>query len=146
MTWATDRLDALKSGTATPPPVVRTLQLGMLDDWGRGWARKRWTPQPDLLNIDGSMFGGYITALADQVAAFATLSVLEDGEAFRTLNLNTSFFKVGRSDALDIEGRVVVRTKSIVAVEVQFIRQGGELIAKATAHQAIVPLPAPPAG
>jgi hypothetical protein len=32
MTWATERLDALVAGNAEPPPVVKTLQLGLLDD------------------------------------------------------------------------------------------------------------------
>jgi hypothetical protein len=45
MTWATDRLDLLKARAVTPPPVVETLRLGLLDDWGPGWARKVWTPE-----------------------------------------------------------------------------------------------------
>ena len=39
MTWATERLDALKAGETTVPPVVTTLKMGTLDDWGPGWVR-----------------------------------------------------------------------------------------------------------
>jgi acyl-coenzyme A thioesterase PaaI-like protein len=94
-TWATDRLDALIAG-ATPPPVVEKLELGTLDAWGEGWVTKLWTSKPDLLNSDGSMFGGYLAALADQMLAFAAMTVLPGDHMFRTANLAVSFFKVGR--------------------------------------------------
>ena len=55
-TWATARLDALVAGAA-PPPVVATMRLGTLDAWGEGWARKRFEPDADQLNGDGSIFG-----------------------------------------------------------------------------------------
>lgn len=32
MTWATERLEALKAGTVKIPPVTQTLRLGLLDD------------------------------------------------------------------------------------------------------------------
>ena len=76
MTWATDRLDALKAGTANPPPIVETLRLGLIDDWGEGWARKTWRPVPELATADGSLFGGYLAALADQILAFAAMTVV----------------------------------------------------------------------
>jgi hypothetical protein len=55
LTWATDRLDQIKGGDVVLPPVVQTLQLGGLDDWGEGWVRKTWTPASELLNVDGSL-------------------------------------------------------------------------------------------
>ncbi len=76
-TWATKRLDQLVLG-AEPPPVIKTLQLGTLDSWGLGWAKKTWTPSAPLLNVDGSAFGGYIAALADQILAFAAMTVVPD--------------------------------------------------------------------
>jgi len=33
VTWATQRLDALVAGAASPPPVVVNLKLGLLDSW-----------------------------------------------------------------------------------------------------------------
>ena len=74
-TWATSRLNDLLAG-AEPPPVVRTMQLGTLDAWGEGWARKRWEPTPSMLNSDGSLFGGLVAALADQMLAFAAMTVV----------------------------------------------------------------------
>lgn len=142
MTWATDRLDLLKAGQAIPPPVVETLRLGLLEDWGEGWVRKRWQPAPEVMNGDGSMFGGYLAALADQMLAFAAMTVIEDPSAFRTTDLQIRFFKLGRAHPLMIEGRVISRSRSLISVEVEFRREDGDLIAKATGQQFVTPYPA----
>jgi uncharacterized protein (TIGR00369 family) len=142
MTWATERLDLLKAGKATPPPVVDTLRLGLLDDWGEGWVRKRWEPTPEVMNGDGSLFGGYFAALADQMLAFTAMTVIEDPSAFRTTDLQVRFFKVGRAHPLLIEGRVVARSRSLISLEVEFRREDGELMAKATGQQFVTPYPA----
>ncbi|KQY92692.1 thioesterase [Caulobacter sp. Root1455] len=139
MTWATDRLDQLKGGDVVLPPVVQTLQLGGLDDWGEGWARKTWTPAQELLNADGSLFGGYIAALADQILAFAAMTVAPGDAMFRTSNLKVDFIRVGKAEILTIEGRVVAGTKSMIHVEADFRRPDGELIARASAQQMVVP-------
>ncbi len=81
MTWATDRLDVLVAGKAEPPPVVRTLKLGLLDAWGEGWIRKSWQPSPELENGDGTMFGGYLAALADQALALAAMTLVGESQA-----------------------------------------------------------------
>lgn len=139
MTWATDRLDALVRGEATPPPVVQTLQLGTLDAWGPGWARKRWVAKPQLMNGDGSMFGGYLAALADQIMAFAAMTVVPGDKIFRTTNLSLSFFKLIRG-SVDIEGRVVSQSASMIAVEADFRLDGGALAARAQAQQVLTSL------
>lgn len=135
MTWATERLDALKSGAATPPPIVETLRLGLLDDWGAGWVRKTWSPVPELQTADGSLFGGYIAALADQALCFAAMTVVPDPMLFRTINLQVNFIRVGRTHPLVIEARVVSHTTQMITVRAEFRREGGALIAEATAQQ-----------
>mgnify|MGYP003393349844 CR=1 FL=1 len=138
-TWATERLDQLVAGKVSPPPVVQTLQLGTLDKWRPGWIKKRWQPQPELLFIDGSLFGGYIAALADQALAFAAMTVVPAESAFRTLNLNVSFIRVGRAHPLDIEAVVVAHTRQMITVRATIKREDGELIAEASAQQILQP-------
>jgi uncharacterized protein (TIGR00369 family) len=139
MTWAIERLDALKAGNMDVPPVVTTLRLGTLDDWGPGWVRKTWTPSPEILNGDGSMFGGYLAALADQILTFAAMTVVPDEDHFRTINLQMSFVRVGRAHPLMIEGRVTASTRQLITVEADFRRDDGELIARAAAQQILLP-------
>lgn len=143
MTWATERLDALKAGSADAPAVVERLGLGFLDDWGDGWVKKSWRPTHDLLNGDGSLFGGYIAALADQALAFATMSVVADGMGFRTVNLSVQFYRVARNEPVAIEARVVSRSRQMIAAEAEFRTPDGKLFAKATAQQVVTDLPTP---
>ena len=138
MTWATDRLDALKGGISNVPPIVQTLKLGLIDDWGEGWVRKSWHPVPELETSDGSLFGGYLAALADQVLAFAAMTVVPQDRLFRTINLQLNFLKVGRSHPLTIEARLVAQTRQLVTVRSEFRRGDGVLIADATAQQVLL--------
>jgi len=138
MTWATERLDALKAGTAVPPPIVETLRLGQLDDWGEGWVKKSWRPLPELATADGSLFGGYLAALADQVLAFAAMTVVPHDRLYRTVNLQLNFLKVGRDGPLTIKARVVAQTRQLITVRAEFRREDGALIAEATAQQIVM--------
>jgi len=133
-TWATQRLDALIAG-AEPPPIVRTMRLGTLDAWGDGWAKKRFEPDADLLNGDGSIFGGLIAALADQMLAFAAMTVVPGDHLFRTTNLAVSYFKLGRRQPIDIEARVVAQSRQLIHVRAEFRDPAGKLLAEASAQQ-----------
>jgi uncharacterized protein (TIGR00369 family) len=139
MTWATERLDALKAGETTVPPVVTTLKMGTLEDWGPGWVRKTWQPSPEVLNGDGSLFGGYLAALADQILAFAAMTVVPEENHYRTINLQMQFVKVGAARPLTIEGKVTAVTRQLITVEADFRREDGELIARAAAQQILMP-------
>lgn len=135
------RLDEIVAGPKDVPRVVETLRLGLLDTWAPGHVKKRWEPAPEILNTDGSMFGGMIAALADQVLTFATLSVVPGDKAFRTINLGVQFFKVTHAQPLVIEAQVLAQSKRVICVEATFAHDDGTLIAKATAQQAILPFP-----
>ena len=139
MTWATDRLDAILAEGFEPPQVVTTLRLGLFDAWGPGWVKKLWTPTPDILHGDGSLFGGHIAALADQVLTFAAMTVAPDEAHFRTINLQLQFVKIGRAHPLEIEARVVAQSKQLITVAADFRRPDGELIATANAQQVLMP-------
>jgi uncharacterized protein (TIGR00369 family) len=139
MGWAKERLAELKAGGASLPPIVETLRMGGLDDWGEGWVKKRWTPVTELATADGALFGGYLAALADQALAFAAMTVAPEDAAFRTLNLQLNFLRVTPAQALDIEARVVAKTRQVITLRVEFRREDGELIAEATAQQLVVP-------
>lgn len=138
MTWATERLDALKAGTATAPPIVETLKLGLIDDWGEGWVRKSWRSTPELATADGSLFGGYLAALADQVLAFAAMTVVPGDRLYRTVNLQLNFLKVARDGPLAIEAKVVARSRQLITARAEFRREDGVLICEATAQQLVM--------
>ena len=138
MTWATDLLTKMKLGTHQIPPLVQTLQLGLLDDWGEGWVKKTWRHRSDLLHQDGSMFGGYIGALFDQTFAFAAMTIVSDDEIFRTANLNISFVSLSRSEDVVLEARLVARSRQLITLEGTLSSLSGEIRSTATAQQVIL--------
>jgi uncharacterized protein (TIGR00369 family) len=137
--WATERLEELVRADVTLPPVIRTLRLGALDSWGPGWIKKKWSPDPDLLNVDGSLFGGYLAALADQALTFAAMTSVPDSMAFRTINLSMTFLRVGKAEPLKIEARVTSQTRQVISTRAEFQRPDGKLIAEASAQQFLQP-------
>ena len=138
MTFWTDQLDLITARKNTPPPVVTTLKLGLADEWGPGWVRKRWEPDPSVLNGDGSLFGGYLAALGDQILSFTAMTVMPDGVSYRTVNLQMQFVKVGRAHPLRIEGRVTAASKRLITAEADFRREDGELIARVSGQQIVL--------
>lgn len=143
MTWAIERLEAICSGASDLPPIVEQLRLGRLDAWGEGWVRKTWTPHPSLDTADGSLFGGYIAALADQVLAFATMTVIPADRHYRTTQLQVSFLRVGRNAPLDIHAQVVAATRQMITVRANFVQAGDRLIAEASAQQIVLAMASP---
>lgn len=141
MTWATERLEAISSGEGALPPIVEQLRLGRLDAWGEGWVRKTWTPHPSLDTADGSLFGGYIAALADQALAFATMTVVPDDRHYRTTQLQVSFMRVGRNAPVEIHAQVIAATRHMITLRARFVQGEGRLIAEAGAQQLLMPIP-----
>lgn len=141
MTWAKERLEAISSGQGALPPIIEQLRLGRLDTWGEGWVRKTWTPHPSLDTADGSLFGGYVAALADQVLAFAAMTVVPDDRLYRTTQLQVSFLRIGRNAPLEIHAQVIAATRQMITVRASFTQAGDRLIAEASAQQILLPMP-----
>lgn len=135
MTWGTDMLERMKLGTHPVPAITKTLKLGLIEDWGPGWVRKSWTPTPELLQQDGTMFGGYISALFDQIFAFATMTVIQNDEAYRTSQLSVSFLSLSRNETVYLEANVVARSRRLITLEGRMCGPKGEVRSIATAQQ-----------
>src|SRR5690606_13592914 len=65
---------------------------------------------------------GYLAALADQVLAFAAMTVVPQDRLFRTINPQVNLVKVGRSQPLTIEARLVAQTRQLITVRAEFRR------------------------
>jgi len=135
MTWATEMLDNMKRGTHQLPPVTKALQLGLIDDWGPGWIHKTWISKPEFLHPDGTMFGGYISALFDQAFALATMTVINDDETYRTSHLNVSFLSLSRHENVTLDARVVSRSRRLITLSGTMLGQDGKVRSIATAQQ-----------
>lgn len=140
MSLYTQHLDRLVAGKTGLPPFVKNLGLGTLVEWQPGYARKLWPVDPRFFSVS-DVFGGYLAALADQMFALSSLSLLEDGQMLRTTSLVVDFFRPVTAGELVIEGRVIDRSKSLIHVEVTFKNDSDQLAAKAKGTLFVVEQP-----
>lgn len=125
-----EHLNRLVAGNTAVPPVVENLELGTISEWRQGYAKKIWQVNERYFTaVD--LFGGYLAAMADQMLALASVSLLEDGQTLRTTNLEISFFKPVTGGTLIVEGQVVHKSKQVIHAEVTFAVGENELAAKA---------------
>jgi uncharacterized protein (TIGR00369 family) len=137
MGYWSDLLNSIVSGTAQPPPYVRTLGTTRMKRWepGRVWCE--WEVNPALFQDLNFLFGGFIAALADEVLGFTTMTVLEEGEVFITADLHVIFHRPIKEGILSFEGRIVQRDKRAAQAELVVTSQDGTIVAEATAKELI---------
>lgn len=133
-------LDSIVAGTNTPPPVVGALRLPGIQGWDRGRVWGEWKVDPDMLTLAGTLFGGYIAALADSFVGLAMMTTLAEDEWFTTSDLRTSFFRPVVSGKIEIASEVLNRGRRMAHVECIFVNDDDKVVAKATATQVIVPM------
>ena len=139
MVWK-EWLDDIVAGTREPPRVVTKLGLPGIEGWERGRVWGHWDLDPDMLNAAGSLFGGYLAALADSFTGLAMMSTLDDTEWFTTSDLRVSYFRPFGKGTLDIAAEVVNRGRRMAHCECVFVNDDDKVVAKATATQVIQPL------
>ncbi len=141
MTHWTDRLDGLVAGDATPPDLVQYMKLGTLDRWSPGEAVKTWAIDPLFCHGDGTVFGGYLAALADQTATFAAMTVMAEDRAFRTHQLTMDYLRLAKGRVLTVTGRVTNHGASLLHIGVEMVRDDGKPAVRAQAIMAITAFP-----
>jgi len=110
-------------------PVASFLGLKLLE-LSHGFARVSMVMKPEYINFNGMIFGGIISAVADQAFAYATNSVINPNVASQ---FNIHFIAAaGEKDELSAECRVVKSGKRVCVSEIRVTNQEGKLIATAT--------------
>jgi acyl-CoA thioesterase len=105
--------------------------LGMsLVELSPGYARVSMQMKPEYINFNGMIFGGIISAVADQAFAYATNSVVNPNVASQ---FNIHFISAaGVQDELTAECRVMKSGRRVCISEIKVINREGKLIATAT--------------
>jgi len=130
-------LDAMMAGRAKPPRI--SLTLGMkIAKVSEGKATMTMAVGKRFHNPMGTLHGGIITDLADAAMGIATISTLEEGEVFTTLELKMNFVRPVFSGRITAEGSVLHRGKTIALAEVLVTDDAGKMVAKGVATQMII--------
>lgn len=133
-------LDGIVNRTNTPPPVVEAMRLPGIQGWERGRVWGEWKVDPDLMTLAGTLFGGYLAALADSFVGLAMTSTLADDEWFTTSDLRIAFFRPVTSGTLQIAAEVLNRGRRMAHCECVFVNDDDKVVAKATATQVLIPM------
>jgi uncharacterized protein (TIGR00369 family) len=134
-------LAALNEGRGQPPQMIRTLKLdiwaGRMDSFGEGFLNVHWDTDPAYANPDGSIYGGWIAAMADNLLYLVATTVMKDAESASTSDLQLIFMRPIKQGRIRIEAKVVERSRSAILCDCSFFLPDGRLAARATAQQAV---------
>lgn len=115
-----DLVEVVTKGN-TPPNCDLTLQFQptFSDD---GVARAVWHVDEKFINGIGVVMGGYLSAAADTMMAYAISSKLNTNQAFTSIDLHTTFHRPAQIGEIQVEARVErlgKRTAYVVADVIQ---------------------------
>jgi uncharacterized protein (TIGR00369 family) len=96
---------------------------------------------PQFMNAGGTIQGGIITAMLDDVMSYAGTASLGGTHMLPTLEIKTTFIRPAPVGALFGTGRLVHRGRDFAFLEGVLKGDGDRLLATATATARIVPIP-----
>jgi acyl-CoA thioesterase len=123
-----DEIEKLKE-LGRNEPVAAFLGMKLVE-LSPGFARVCMPMKPEYINFNGMVFGGIISAVADQAFAYATNSLINPNVATQ---FNIHFIAaVKENDELTAECRVLKSGKRVCISEIKVSDRAGKLIATAT--------------
>ncbi len=82
-------------------------------------------------NQQGTVHGGLLSELADAAMGTAHSTLIEDGEAFTSIDLRISFFRPVWTSVLKAVAKPVQRGKTITHYQCEILREDGKQVALA---------------
>lgn len=117
----------------TPPCAVTLGARTLESDPAAGTIRIAFEARPEFVNPAGTVQGGFLTAMLDDVMGPAVL-VKSEGEFYpSTIDLHVSFLAPARVGTLIGEGRVVRMGKTVAFVEGWLTDADGVVVARGSA-------------
>lgn len=115
------------------------MSLPLVSEYREGYVKCVHPVDKRFLNSNGTLFGGYLSALLDDVSSHAAMTVIADDKVCATAELAVSYLRPCSADEGDllIEGSVINQSRRSYHIEVTIKRPDGKLIAKAHAIHAI---------
>lgn len=125
-------------GDTPRPPVLDLLSSRILAvDAAAGTLRASYQAQADFRNPAGTVHGGMLSAMLDDLTASLVDATLTAGQGVATLNLNVSFLRPAQVGTLTGEARLLRRGRDVCHV-VGTLLQNGQEVASATSVCKIV--------
>lgn len=122
----------LRSEVARPPVLTLLGSRVLAVDAGQGTLSAVYEARDDFRNPAGSVQGGMLGAMLDDLTASLVDATVNAGEAVVTLNLNVSFLRPAVTGVLHGEARLLRRGRDVCHV-MGTLLQGGREVATAVA-------------
>ena len=111
-------IDGLFSGRLKRPPVGELLGTEYVAyDVAAGTAHLRFTALPSFINPGGTVHGGMLAAMLDELMAVSMSVAMREGEYNITLDLGTRFLKAAELGPIDGFGKLIKRGRAVGFVE-----------------------------
>lgn len=115
-------------GDAARAPVLDLLQSRIERvDAQAGVLCARYEARDDFLNPAGTVQGGLLGAMLDDLSASLVDATLKPGEVVATLSLNLSLLRPARAGALQGEARMLRRGRDVCHVSATLTQEGKEI-------------------
>lgn len=113
----------------TPRPPVLMLLGSRIDavDVAAGTLRATYEALPDFRNPAGTVQGGMLSAMLDDMTASLVDATLTAGQGVATLNLNVSFLRPTQVGPLQGEARMLRRGRDVCHVVGTLLQDGKEV-------------------
>ncbi|MBA4537511.1 PaaI family thioesterase [Bacillus aquiflavi] len=100
------------------PPPACDVSLGIkISEAYEGYAKGYWNIKDHLLNGNGVVMGGFVSAAADIIMAYAMTTRLNEHQTFASINLDTTFHRPVFTGKVEIEAAIKKLGKSIAYVQ-----------------------------
>ncbi len=104
-------------------------KFGLVQD---GHAEASWTPTPDMANPFGSVHGGIIATVIDEVTGAAVMSSIEASSA-PTVSMNVEFLHaVPIGGNYTVVGEIVRKGRAMVIADARILNEEGKVLARGT--------------
>ena len=124
------------------PPCAQMLGWELIAEYPReGRLELAFHPTEAMLNPRGTIQGGFVTAMLDDVMGCAFVCSTNGAEAPASIDINTTYVKPVMPGRVIGKGRVVSRGRSIAFLEGELFAEDGTLLARATSTARITAIP-----
>ena len=97
-----------------------------------GKSEASWTPTPDMANPFGSVHGGIIATLIEEVTGAAVISSIEAGSA-PTVSLNVEFLHaIPIGETYSAVGEIVRIGRAMAIADARIMNEEGKVLARGT--------------
>ena len=97
-----------------------------------GQSEMSWTPTPDMANPFGSVHGGIVATVIDEVTGAAVMSSIESGTA-PTVSLHVEYLHaIAIGGTYTAVGEIVRRGRAMAIVDGRILNEEGEVLVRGT--------------